>query len=84
MALSFAYLNSINPRVAAAITGNGLVMTKTKEHLRLEEPTTDPVAPWRKWGTYVSERAWGTVREDYSASGEAWDYLTHDMARSKA
>jgi hypothetical protein len=39
---------------------------------------------WKKWGTYVSCRQWGTVREDYSATGEAWTYSTHDMARSKA
>src|SRR5260370_16639052 len=36
---------------------------------------------WRKWGPYVSERAWGTVREDYSADGTAWDYFPHDPAR---
>jgi mannosylglycerate hydrolase MGH1-like protein/glycosyl hydrolase family 63 len=42
------------------------------------------VRPWRKWGPYTSDRAWGTVREDYSAYGTAWDFLTHDMARSKA
>ncbi|MEA2693720.1 MAG: hypothetical protein QOJ16_3107 [Acidobacteriota bacterium] len=40
--------------------------------------------PWRKWGPYVSERQWGTVREDYSADGNAWDYLPHDHARSRA
>jgi len=40
--------------------------------------------PWRKWGPYLSERQWGTVREDYSAGGEAWDYLSHDHARSRA
>src|SRR5580692_10275868 len=39
---------------------------------------------WKKWGPYVSDRQWGTVREDYSADGEAWLYTTHDMARSKA
>ncbi len=39
---------------------------------------------WHRWGPYLSERSWGTVREDYSASGDAWSYLTHDMARSKA
>jgi hypothetical protein len=39
---------------------------------------------WLKWGPYVSERQWGTVREDYSANGDAWNYITHDMARSKA
>jgi mannosylglycerate hydrolase MGH1-like protein len=40
--------------------------------------------PWYQWGPYVSERQWGTVREDYSADGEAWDYLPHDQARSRA
>ncbi len=39
---------------------------------------------WNKWGPYISERAWGTVREDYSPAGTAWDYLPHDQARSKA
>src|SRR6516162_3897722 len=38
---------------------------------------------WRKWGPYLSERQWGTVREDYSDNGSAWDYFTHDHARSK-
>jgi hypothetical protein len=41
-------------------------------------------APWRRFGPYLSERQWGTVREDYSATGEAWDYLPHDHARSRA
>ena len=40
--------------------------------------------PWRKWGPYLSERQWGTVREDYSASGDAWNYFSHDHARSRA
>lgn len=40
-------------------------------------------ADWKKWGPYVSDRQWGTVREDYSANGDAWNYITHDMARSK-
>jgi hypothetical protein len=40
--------------------------------------------PWREWGPYLSERAWGTVREDYSADGDAWNYLPHDHARSRA
>ena len=39
---------------------------------------------WRTWGPYVSERQWGTVREDYSSNGDAWNNTTHDMARSKA
>jgi hypothetical protein len=44
----------------------------------------DPQTPWKKWGPYLSERQWGTVREDYSDSGNAWDYFTHDHARSRA
>jgi hypothetical protein len=39
---------------------------------------------WKRWGPYLSERAWGTVREDYSADGEAWDCFPHDHARSRA
>jgi hypothetical protein len=39
---------------------------------------------WHLWGPYVSERQWGTVREDYSGDGDAWNYLTHDQARSRA
>jgi hypothetical protein len=53
------------------------------EASRLKE-SPDHTAPWRSWGPYVSERAWGTVREDYSATGEAWDYFPHDHARSRA
>jgi hypothetical protein len=44
----------------------------------------DRGVPWRKWGPYLSERQWGTVREDYSESGDAWNYFTHDQARSRA
>src|SRR5205807_6873695 len=40
--------------------------------------------PWKKWGPYLSERQWGTVREDYSEDGNAWDYFTHDEARSRS
>jgi len=40
--------------------------------------------PWKKWGPYLSERQWGTVREDYSQDGNAWDYLSHDQSRSRA
>jgi hypothetical protein len=53
------------------------------EQQRLEE-TYAGRAPWRKWGPYLSERQWGTVREDYSDSGDAWNYLSHDQARSRA
>jgi hypothetical protein len=44
----------------------------------------DAGTAWRRWGPYLSERAWGTVREDYSEDGEAWDYFPHDHARSRA
>ncbi len=59
------------------------------ERARLEsvghpEASLDEVGPWWTWGPYLSERAWGTVREDYSASGDAWDYFPHDHARSRA
>jgi len=56
----------------------------TAEHGRLATPAGGFVPEWRRWGPYVSDRAWGTVREDYSAHGDAWNYLTHDHARSKA
>ncbi len=55
----------------------------TKEEIRLQKARERKVY-WKRWGPYLSERAWGTVREDYSAYGTAWDYLPHDQARSKA
>jgi Mannosylglycerate hydrolase MGH1-like glycoside hydrolase domain len=54
----------------------------TPEHQRLEEARLGR-APWRRWGPYLSERAWGTVREDYSPHGTAWEYFPHDHARSR-
>src|SRR5438132_4068478 len=57
----------------------------TKEHQRLRQLRAgDDISSWRRWGPYVSDRAWATVREDYSADGNAWAYLPHDLARSKA
>src|SRR4051794_10756540 len=56
----------------------------TAEQARLDEQDVKGVHPWRRWGCYVAERSWGTVREDYSPNGDAWGYLTHDQARSKA
>ena len=53
------------------------------EQERLEEARTGAI-PWRKWGPYLSERQWGTVREDYSENGDAWNFFTHDQARSRA
>jgi len=60
-----------------------LRVPRNAEERRIVDDTSEK-APWKKWGTYVSERSWGTVREDYSASGDAWNYLPHDLARSKA
>jgi hypothetical protein len=53
------------------------------ERRRLAEAREKP-APWYRWGPYLAERQWGTVREDYSPSGAAWDHLPHDHARSRA
>src|SRR3974390_3164165 len=55
----------------------------TQEEIRLTESATRK-KHWKRWGPYVSERAWGTVREDYSPYGNAWEYLSHDHARSRA
>src|SRR3954465_11375368 len=55
----------------------------TKEEIRLAESRARS-KHWKRWGPYLSERAWGTVREDYSPDGNAWEYLPHDHARSRA
>jgi hypothetical protein len=54
-----------------------------KERKRLDDSSGN-IVPWKKWGPYLSERQWGTVREDYSETGAAWDYFPHDYARSQA
>src|SRR5215470_5932950 len=56
---------------------------ETIEQIRLNDARESGV-PWKKWGPYLSERQWGTVREDYSDDGNAWDYFTHDQSRSRA
>src|SRR5262245_39821368 len=58
----------------------GTARRATAEHRRLSADA----AAWQRWGTYLSDRAWGTVREDYSADGSAWEYFPHDHARSRA
>ena len=58
-------------------------MRDDQESNRLQEARTGKAA-WKKWGPYLSERQWGTVREDYSQDGNAWDYFSHDQARSRA
>ena len=60
----------------------GPTQPKTAEEVRLDEAREK--APWKQWGPYLSERQWGTVREDYSENGDAWNYFTHDQARSRA
>ncbi len=55
----------------------------TQEEFRLKE-ARGGTSPWKKWGPYLSERQWGTVREDYSEGGDAWNFFTHDQARSRA
>ena len=54
-----------------------------QEEQRLKEARDNKI-PWKKWGPYLSERQWGTVREDYSENGDAWNFFTHDQARSRA
>ena len=56
---------------------------ETAERSRLDA-ARDQGIPWRLWGPYLSERQWGTVREDYSENGDAWNYFSHDQARSRA
>jgi hypothetical protein len=60
-----------------------IAYSETNEQKRLNDARETGV-PWKKWGPYLSERQWGTVREDYSQDGNAWDYFTHDQARSRA
>jgi len=60
-----------------------LSYVEVTEQKRLNEAREKGV-PWKKWGPYLSERQWGTVREDYSGDGNAWDYFSHDQARSRA
>ena len=59
------------------------IIVDVAEQKRLNDAREAQI-PWKKWGPYLSERQWGTVREDYSDDGNAWDYFTHDQARSRA
>ena len=58
-------------------------MSDCVEQTRLKEDASRK-ANWKRWGPYLSARQWGTVREDYSADGDCWNYLPHDHARSRA
>ena len=64
-------------------------MTREEERLQeardsLRDSSASRKAHWQRWGPYLSERQWGTVREDYSSTGEAWEHFPHDQARSRA
>ena len=60
---------------------SGTAIDRERERVR---EIRDDLSGWRRWGPYVSDRSWGTVREDYSHDGNAWGYLTYDKARAKA
>src|ERR1700704_5034339 len=75
--------NARGDKPATASQKPHLAYVETNEQHRLNE-TREKGVPWKKWGPYLSERQWGTVREDYSPSGDAWNYFTHDEARSRA
>ena len=60
-----------------------IAYVETNEQHRLNEARETGV-PWKKWGPYLSERQWGTVREDYSHDGNAWASFSHDQSRSRA
>src|SRR5467141_1455840 len=65
------------------MTGRCDMSADTAEHKRLDAESAYGAA-WKQWGPYLSERQWGTVREDYSENGTAWDYFPHEQARSRA
>src|ERR1700754_1117389 len=67
----------------ASKKSSSLKYVEVEEQKRLNIARDEGV-PWKKWGPYLSERQWGTVREDYSHDGNAWNYFSHDQARSRA
>src|SRR5216683_7709435 len=69
-------------RVSSTTFDKPPALEQNAERLRLAE-AHENAKPWYRWGSYLSERQWGTVREDYSASGSAWDFFPHDHARSR-
>src|SRR3954453_21836098 len=72
---------SFNPQHSTLSIPEQSATTAERERLR---GLPHDIARWRKWGPDLSDRAWGTVREDYSANGDAWSFFPHDLARSKA
>ena len=75
--------SSGEPTLPRTVKEVRVVMEITAEHRRLDEDARGE-REWKRWGPYLSERQWGTVREDYSPHGNAWEYLPHDLARSRA
>jgi hypothetical protein len=74
----------MSSQTKSSVGRRGTGATRTiAEHQRLQQCRDQGVA-WKKWGPYLSERQWGTVREDYSEGGDAWNYFPHDHARSRA
>src|SRR5499427_1182469 len=63
---------------------SGGMDARSNEEMRRLQEARENRMPWHRWGPYLSERQWGTVREDYSPNGTAWDFLSHDQARSHA
>src|SRR6185503_8888367 len=82
------FLHAARPRTASrpGSTVRSADMTAAGDDAERERLAQDKrrVHNWRRWGPYLAERQWGTVREDYSATGECWDYFPHDHARSRA
>src|SRR5947209_4818997 len=72
------------PRVIPEQSKERTIHMATRQTTAEQERLDSDGAAWRRWGPYVSSRAWATVREDYSADGDSWDYFPHDHARSRA
>ena len=70
-------------RSMSTVAGGKIAQARSAEQQRLDEDALRQ-QHWKRWGPYLSERAWGTVREDYSADGTAWESFPHDHARSRA
>src|SRR6516165_11689510 len=77
-----AAIRRILPQQPATVSESNRMPLNPEQDRLLEQEAGK--ANWRRWGPYLSERAWGTVREDYSADGDAWNYFPHDHARSRA
>jgi len=73
----------LNTKTEAPTENTPAVELTSAEQQRLEAQRRG-AEDWQLWGPYLSERAWGTVREDYSADGTAWEYFSHDQSRSRA